>query len=107
MRIKSVNTGFSDYDGAEHPMIGCTHIYITWRIKEVRRLKLCRKAGLTDDEILAVVRAQYGPIQIIQIWTQVNVIRVLISWAQVLSGTLIFYPQNDMHSAGILLSCTT
>ncbi len=27
------------------------------RIEELRRLKLCRKASLTDDEILAVVRA--------------------------------------------------
>jgi hypothetical protein len=26
-------------------------------IEELRQLKLCRKAGLTDDEILAVVRA--------------------------------------------------
>ncbi len=31
-------------------------------IEELRRLKLCNKAGLTDDEILAVVRAQHGPI---------------------------------------------
>jgi hypothetical protein len=31
-------------------------------IEELRRLKLCRKAGLTDDEILAVVRAQCDPI---------------------------------------------
>jgi hypothetical protein len=29
------------------------HVYITWRIEELRRLKLCRKAGLSDDEILA------------------------------------------------------
>ena len=33
-------------------------------LEELRRLKLCPKAGLTDDEILAVVRAYYGPIQI-------------------------------------------
>jgi hypothetical protein len=39
------------------------------RIEELRRLKLCRKADLTDDEILAVVRALYDPIQIIQAWT--------------------------------------
>ncbi len=36
------------------------------RIEELRRLKLCRKAGLTYDEILAVVRAQYDPIPIMQ-----------------------------------------
>jgi hypothetical protein len=35
-------------------------------IEELRRLKLCRKAGLTDDEILAVVRAQCDPVPIIQ-----------------------------------------
>jgi hypothetical protein len=81
-------------------------MYITWRIEEFRRLKLCRKAGLIDDEMLAVVRAHYDPIQIAQIWTQMTVIRVLIRWVQVLSGTLISYPQNDMHSAGILLILT-
>ncbi len=36
------------------------------RIEELRRLKLAINAGLTDDEILAVVRAQYGPIQIVK-----------------------------------------
>ena len=32
------------------------------RIEELKLLKLCRKAGLTDDEILAVVRAQHDPL---------------------------------------------
>jgi hypothetical protein len=32
------------------------------RIEELRLLKLCVKARLTDDEILAVVRAQHMPI---------------------------------------------
>ena len=35
------------------------------RIEELKQLKLCRKAGLTDDEILTVVRAQHDPDQII------------------------------------------
>jgi hypothetical protein len=33
------------------------------RIEELRRLTLCSKACLTDDEILAVVHAKYGPNQ--------------------------------------------
>jgi hypothetical protein len=33
------------------------------QIEELSRLKLCSKAGLTDDEILAVVRVKYGPNQ--------------------------------------------
>jgi hypothetical protein len=36
-------------------------VRIIRRIEELRQLKLCRKAGLTDDEILAVVRAQEMP----------------------------------------------
>jgi hypothetical protein len=32
-------------------------VRIIKRIEELRQLQLCRKAGLTDDEILAVVRA--------------------------------------------------
>ncbi len=36
------------------------------RIEELRRLKLCSKAGLTDDEILAVVRAPYNLFPIMQ-----------------------------------------
>jgi hypothetical protein len=37
------------------------------RIEELKQLKLCRKAGLTDDEILAVVRAHHDPDNIF--WT--------------------------------------
>jgi len=32
-------------------------VRVVRRIEELRQLKLCRKAGLTDDEILVVVRA--------------------------------------------------
>ena len=35
------------------------HVRVIRRIEELRRLKLCRKARLTDDEILAVVRAPH------------------------------------------------
>ena len=32
-------------------------VRVVRRIEELKLLKLCKKAGLTDDEILAVVRA--------------------------------------------------
>ncbi len=34
------------------------HVRVIRRIEELKRLKLSQQAGLTDDEILAVVRAQ-------------------------------------------------